>query len=105
MSICFSKRGSPWFLASRGCVAEDLPDKPNETFGSSMLFRLQFVDDKSLEGLGLCGSSSLTVTDFLIKHAMCQRSQFHRRGEGQTNLDITQDIILDRCESDGTENI
>lgn len=100
-----AQRKNPKFLAGWRCGAEDLPDKPNETFGSSVLFRLQLVENKSLECFRLGGSCSLAITEFLIKHAIYQPGEFHRRDSESTNLDIAQNIILDRCESNGTESV
>lgn len=45
--------------------AGKVPDEPDEAFCSSVLLRLQLIEDEILEGFGLEGRSELSVSDFL----------------------------------------
>lgn len=44
----------------------NIPDQPDQTFGGDVLAGLQFVQDKGLQGLRLCRSGLLALTDFLV---------------------------------------
>ena len=48
-------------------VGLNLPDEPEEAFGCGVLAGLELVADEVLQGVGLEGSSELTVLDFLSK--------------------------------------
>lgn len=80
----------------------NIPDQPDQTFSGNVLAGLQFVKDKVLQGLRLCWSCLLTLTDFLHEVLECV-------GTGDitywTNLDVTEQVILDRGEGSRTEDV
>ena len=41
------------------------PDQPDETFCSSVFFRLELIDDEVLDGFGFERCSELSFSDFL----------------------------------------
>lgn len=80
----------------------NIPDQPDQTFCGNVLAGLQFVQDKGLQGLRLRRGCLLTLTDFLggvLEYVDTGDITYW------TNLDVAEQVILDRGEGGRTEDV
>ena len=79
------------------------PDKPDQTFCCNMFPSLQLVEHKGLKCSRFAWGRQLPLSNFL--HVQCTLARVTAKCGGYADLDIASQVVLDRGECGGTEEV